>query len=220
MNSTIKAHNLDISIAEDMFQYKSSMKAKIRTDSALAGVNIDPQSMDLGETERRGGLLPVLDLESHTKDNKKSLSVLPTPKSAYGKHFETHFSRSPSPYLTGSKNSSSNIGSQNPNLNTKSHHLPHTVIVESPEEDEGLILQCNTRMHTYAASRHSQVIIYTYAHILPNYQSLTVEFLICASVCHDCVVEMKVSQTLSYHGYSRQGSHIQRRQHYSLQVNI
>lgn len=108
------------------------MEAKIRTDSALAKVGIDPQSMDLGETDRRDELLPVLDLESQTKDNKKSLSVLPTPKSAYGKHFETHFSRSPSPYLTGSKKSSSNLGSGNPNVNTKSHHLPHKVIVESP----------------------------------------------------------------------------------------
>jgi magnesium-transporting ATPase (P-type) len=38
--------------------------------------------------------------------------------------------------------------------------------------------------------------------ILNSYQDAAVEFLMAASLCHDCVVERNVSQKLTYHGPS------------------
>lgn len=38
--------------------------------------------------------------------------------------------------------------------------------------------------------------------VMNSYQDLVVEFLMCASLCHDCVVERNVSQKISYHGPS------------------
>jgi magnesium-transporting ATPase (P-type) len=77
------------------------------------------------------------------------------------------------------------------NLESKSSvFVPDIVVPETPKSDRQLIFGSPLEP------------LQEEGLILNSYQDIAVEFLMAASLCHDCVVERNVSQKLTYHGPS------------------
>lgn len=186
----IKTHNLDMSSDDDL--HKNIAKSRSRRN-LLERSEDEPRSIVLNESEAKlkvlneqeikEGLVPMSDLEEKEesiklKSGSQSILQLPTPKTPREQHFESEDSHMMDSPMMSKMNTPAKIEvKRNSSIfNMYKNRIPDTIIVESPEEDEGMILR--------------------------SYQDIIVEFLMCASVCHDCVVERNVSQKLTYHGPS------------------
>jgi magnesium-transporting ATPase (P-type) len=183
LTNMIRAHNLDMSSDDDLHKNiiisRSRRNILERSEDESRSILLNEDKKRLNEEEIGEGFIPMSDLEDGTnpKDRSQNFIHVSTPKTPREHHFETDDSRLSSPI--NSRLNSPNIKPTSGNLNMFNlykNQIPDTIIVESPDEDEGMILK--------------------------SYQDIIVEFLMCASICHDCVVERNVSQKLTYHGPS------------------